>query len=774
MLRTLLSGVVPDVACTVVNPQIYRDLRFKRLHRKPPRLQLEGVPRAEVTVPISPTGALSDGVVYEDAANPASLMHLPRFRIRTTPTSYDQKIEPTPTGRWSVRFGVEPYPAEELGDHVRTPALAFTLPAAALSYEAPPLSRRLEATEILPDAQGYTIGFDVDLPGKDEVLWALSSEAGIRLSLSRAFTAAVPVASVAAEPTGAVVMTATGIQLLKMIQVLPTEPLPQTDPLHDPDPTVVSHVVRDFSILRDPSVVRDASVVSDMGIARHIGLLRGAAPAEGLRVVRDHRTRAGEIAADEAIPARRIRRMDAFDRFKDLTFDPGRVIVTEPVGIPAPETRYRVTPTVLVHDCLLRLLPASHPDIFQGVDAQAPTFRTVRVSHPAVGPTSRSHVYFQDERRPEVFVYLPDEFVLARTESAPIRPALVFRVAQGGSEAETRTSMTLRLRPRTDPTRLEAAAVELGRLIPPPLTGQPAAQPVLEPLQADATLNLNLPPDAVLEAPPLDLINGFMAEVDFGFAQFQDVFAALASADELGTLLRGTVEVEVGTDDGARSSGRAFVPVDIRFGSAGGDVLTVDESVGTGGGVALTVRNSSESPVRIDALPLRMTRGDSATVPAAAAVTFPVDLAASAELSFEVTPSAPLDGDGEVDVLVDLSRVVPLPDAEAILALTLDERIAQTGARTVTVLTTAHKLAGGGDPVRDIFVEFEGGLGPPAHVSADQMQTTASVPVPLVDVLLRRDSGPYRFRQTILRDSGDQRDTDWRSTDASALIVPLA
>lgn len=785
------------------------DLRFQRLIRNPFGAQPEGVPRSEVGVPISPSGSLSDSVVYEDAADPAHLLHLPRFRVRRSQTSHDIRFTPTATGRWSLRFGVEPYAAEELGDHQRTPALAFSVSAAALSYAAPPLDKRIEASEVLPDADGFTIGFDVDLPGRDEVLWAISSEGGIRLSLSRSFTVAVPVVSAPSAPVGAVEVVGGDLRLLHAIPVqLADDLVPQIFvPIEIAEPPVVEHqpepiqpeVVLHHEAIVQPEVVMQPEIAlhttvfaPQMAFLANPGVVHQlkptvAEPAAGVMAHMLHLPLAKLSAADTAvsvadevvggprlIPLKRKFRPEGLELFRDLTFDPGRVIVTEPAGDPTPETRYRVTPTVLVTESVIRLQPAAHPDLFGGVDTQAPAFRSVRFSYPPEGPGSRSHVYFQDERHPNVFFYLPDEFVLGRTESLPIRPALVFRVEQGEVESEARATVTVRLRPRVVPARLEAAAVELDRLIPPPLAGESRAAVTLEPVQADSVLTLALPAGGELDVPPLDLVNGFVAEVEFPFAQFQDVFASLASADEIATLMRGTVEVGIEEGDGARTTGRALVPVDIRFGSAGGDVLTVAESATTGGGVALTVRNSSESPVRIDGLPVRMTRGGAMLTATTEGLSLPLELAAGAEISFVVKPTAPAEGgDGELDVLVDVTQVVPLPDAQAILALTLDQRIAQMSARTVTVLTTANKLAGEGDTVHDVFVEFDSGLGAPSHVNAEQLQTTARVPVPLVDVLLRRDSGPYRFRQTVLRASGDQRDAEWRTSDASLLVVPV-
>ena len=51
-----------------------------------------------------------------------------------------------------------------------------------------------------------------------------------------------------------------------------------------------------------------------------------------------------------------------------------------------------------------------------------------------------------------------------------------------------------------------------------------------------------------------------------------------------------------------------------------------------------------------------------------------------------------------------------------------------------------------------------------------------NVPVPLIDVLLRRDTeGTYRFRQTVVyKLSGRTVKSEWRDDDSGVLVVPRA
>ena len=49
------------------------------------------------------------------------------------------------------------------------------------------------------------------------------------------------------------------------------------------------------------------------------------------------------------------------------------------------------------------------------------------------------------------------------------------------------------------------------------------------------------------------------------------------------------------------------------------------------------------------------------------------------------------------------------------------------------------------------------------------------VPVPLIDILLGRSAGSYRYRQTLFLSSGEQiADDAWRSSDRGLLGVPVS
>jgi hypothetical protein len=148
-----------------------------------------------------------------------------------------------------------------------------------------------------------------------------------------------------------------------------------------------------------------------------------------------------------------------------------------------------------------------------------------------------------------------------------------------------------------------------------------------------------------------------------------------------------------------------------------------------------------------------------------------------ASVTLSIEPEQALPGTGPLDAIFDLSRVKSRPDPARILPLVLDESVAPECTRAVTVMTAADLLGDGTDPdqtVRLILLEFRGNRR--VTLDASRLQADVEVPVPLLDVLLRRDTeGTYRYRQTVIYKSGRQvLDPAWRQTDLGVLFVPVA
>jgi hypothetical protein len=150
-------------------------------------------------------------------------------------------------------------------------------------------------------------------------------------------------------------------------------------------------------------------------------------------------------------------------------------------------------------------------------------------------------------------------------------------------------------------------------------------------------------------------------------------------------------------------------------------------------------------------------------------------------LNFKVVPLQPSEvaepvGSAALEAVLDTSAVELLPDKEALLPLILDQSIDQETERMVMVKTTTGLLAGSGpqDAVALVVIEFRGNVN--VTLEANLLQQQVAVPVPLIDVLLNRDTeGVYRYRQTVVYQQGGRTQTgDWRESDLGVLIVPQA
>jgi hypothetical protein len=270
----------------------------------------------------------------------------------------------------------------------------------------------------------------------------------------------------------------------------------------------------------------------------------------------------------------------------------------------------------------------------------------------------------------------------------------------------------------------------------------------------------------------VDLAQGFLITERFALNDFQDVFAAMTTSS-VSSVLRGNVVVSTGL------AANDLVPVDIRFTDMEGELFSYEEQPAPSPGtLEVTLRNETESTLRIDQLPVWV-RQNEALIEArieGAGLSWPVELASQATLRFTVHPSQPLPGEGVVNAIFDTSSVRTIPDPEVILYLTLDPSGAQETDRLITVMTDVDILASVQAPeqaIRLILVEFRGNRQvtlKPAH-----LEEQVNVPVPLMDILLRKDTeGVYQFRQTIIYHSGRQAvDASWRESDSGLLFFPM-
>ena len=714
LMQPIHSAVLADVHLARIRPRLDR-IRPELF--QPEAEAAPGYTRSEATHPISPVAQPSDAVLFEDGKDPAKTYWLPRYRLRRDQGRYEIAQAEEADGLFTMRFGLEPFPAPELAAATAQPLphrLGVTLKYRAANSD---IEKQLPAAELAPDPRGHVLTLKLTLEERDSLLRAFRSDfAGAQLVLTRAIDVAVPLppATTSEQPKGAFRFERGALHAVRRV-----------------DPEMMR-----AAVLREPS-------------------------------------RAVEAAAFARVSGRTL------GRRRRAPFIGDGEVVDSPAPPPPPaEPRFADFSGILECAVSLRFDQADHPYLFPaGASTSAtPEFERILLRYPPDDPAGRVHAYFRAVSRPDRFYFLPDAFKLARTGEAPFTPALVFRVDEDETTGASHVELTCDIRPETDGKRLLAAKAGL-RAHVRVQGGSGPGDLVLEPLTARARLRLGLPRGGAVQmvdtAAEVDLANGFLLSERFTLEDFQDVFAAMASSS-VSTLLRGAVVVSTGlaADD--------HVPVDIRFTDMEGEMFTYAE-VGdpATGSVAVTLTNATESKLRLVALPVWLRRGADMVEGRLAGIDLsqPLELAPSAAFSFTVQPVLPLPGEGPADAVFDTSSVSSLPDPEALLRLTLDRSVAQESERTISVMTAPDVLASAEAPenaIRLIVVEFRGNKR--VTLDATTLQADVEVPVPLIDVLLRKDTeGLYKFRQTIIYKSGRQAvDPAWREGDLGVLFVPLA
>jgi hypothetical protein len=679
-----------------------------------------GDPRGQLTVPVSPVPNPADTTLFEEAADATHKLYLPRYRLRSQGGRYEIGVTAAEDGNWRLTVGLERYPAPEIGDQVQGAGELPHTCAIFFRYGAGPsntIEKTVDLTEMVEDAKGLAASTGLALAERDALLLALRTPAANpQLVVRRAISVAIHVSG--------------GGDSRPKFTI---RPLYFNRKVEIPPPAPVESI---------------AATVQPMLLAAAIRPARGNFQIQpfdgtdpGLRII--------DPVRHEPPIVRPVDRYETVDRVLDDLADPSPMLLD----------------------------PLLHPYVYEGSAAAggagAAEFRRIVLAHPPGQNGARFHAYLQDRSEPWVFYHLPDRFRLARSAAPPFLPQMVVRIAAPDGAIETAAvTIDYAVAPSVDAERLAAAATALKAEVP---AGARQAEPVLRPLQAAATLKLWVPGGAgpALRDQPdvaIDLANGFVHSLTVPLAGFRELYAA-AYARDASSLFSGQVAVETGL------AAPEAIPLEVRFADTEGDIFTLAEQPSTDGVVAVQMLNAIESRVRLRALPVRVRRGDSEAAGDIEGVSFdqPVELAPGASLSFTVRPRETLEGDGTLTALFDTSSAEVLPEPEAILPLISDTSVPAQYERQVEVMTVPDLLGDAADPAAILLInaEFQGGS--TVKLSRDSASGVAQVQLPLIDLLLGRDTqGKYRFRQQIVRRNGTQTaDPDWRESDFSLLVLPV-
>lgn len=684
----------------------------------------QGDTRDQVKIPIAPGPEPTDTMLFEDPSDASKKSYLPRYRLRQQGGRYEIGIAASQDGTWRLSAGLERFPAPELGAGVQGAAELPHDIAVFFRYGAGPsnsIEKRVDFNEVADDPKGVTVSVGLSLSERDNLLFALQTPAANpTLVVRRAITVAVKTAEQGAAPAAPPVLVAR------------------------PD----------------------------------LAVLARAQPAARMTMAAPPQAQPAAFAVQPEMMRMAIKPL-AVEALANAQL----VQPAQPVR-PAPVDRYRTVQRALddVADPEPFVLdPRLHPYLYDGAavgggGAKVSEFRRLTLAYPSGAPDARFHAYLQDKGEPWVFYYLPDSFKLARRDVAPFLPQMVVRIAApDGAIENASVTIDYMVEPWVDQERLKAAGAALKAEIPAAATQK--TDPELRPLQAKASLKMWVPGAggaalADQKDVAIDLANGFMHSLTLPLDGFRQLYAAAYSHDAT-SLFSGQVLVETGL------STPEPVPVEIRFADTQGEILSFGEQPSDADGtIAVRMKNDIESTVRLKSLPVRVRKGDQEVAADIEGIDFsvPIELVPGGEVSFTVKPEAALTGEGVLDAIFDTAPIEVVLDPEKILPLISDTSVPAQYVRQIDVMTMPELLGDAADPnsILLINVEFRGGGS--MKLSRDQAQGAAQVRLPLMDLLLGRDTqGKYGFRQQIIRKNGTQTvDPNWREADFSLLVLPIA
>lgn len=697
-----------------------------------------GLPRAQLTVPVAPSDALADTMVFEAPADATQRFYLPRYAVATQATDRGTQFRVRLTRQdpgTRISVVVQPSMAPEVASvapdaapltHDVTGVLSFEVPGGGMKREWVFTDRR-----DLPDGIELSVVVPA-LSDRDEVFNALTvASAGCTFTVRRTITVAVPTGTEPAQPG-----------------VRPRFPV-------------------DVPMQRFPRVGGgDGGVVQPQLVNWRRPPIR--IPLEQPPIDQPDPVRLARVDFARVDFARRGLALGSFRR----PFP----VEEEPAGQPTPgETLFRATTRSLDQQQTPTPFVFSkdvHPYIYGDITG-AGTQGGLVLEQLAFG--GRHHSYYFAAGRPEVVYYLPDAFKLARTPEAPHPPMMsVTFESNDGTPANTSTTVVFAASAVASPARLLDAARQLAAR-----AGVAVAGMDLQPFLADSsrlTLRVSLPGAAgsstVLDDARIDLRTALSAGFKLPLAAFQSMFDRLNGADP--RLFDGEVEVRLDRPDRAAEK----VPLVVNMGDLAGalvDVTPVRQAADPR--YQVTIANAIESPVRLDTVAALLPQSAGPLTaelqPSPAGTT----LAAGASLTATVVPERTPD---EPEVLPEVTIVdaTVTPDARALWDAICDDTTSYL-TREITVKAPAQLFAPGPDGSQILAVVIElgglaGGLTKTVELSADALSAPAAINAPIADLVLRTaDPGQYRYRVSTVR-ADRVTDGDWRTRSSEILWIVTA
>ncbi|KAM3093739.1 hypothetical protein ACKFKG_18485 [Phormidesmis sp. 146-35] len=413
--------------------------------------------------------------------------------------------------------------------------------------------------------------------------------------------------------------------------------------------------------------------------------------------------------------------------------------------------------------------PSLHPYIFSSITGNNTPFK----------PTLQQvngHSYYQDPVERHVFYYLPDSFKLVRRPESPHYPLLSIQFHPVGDSEDVRVTIGYWAYPYVNAARLETATSELTKKIPNPLPAGVTGV-VYQPLVAsNPRLYLGLPQSdgslAYQERPEVlvELRTGFRDSRTLSLEEFQAVYDAIFSPTT--QLFQG--QVQVSFPDGQHTE---IIPFTAQMNDLVGEKFDYSKEIDLAtGSIRATLKNAIESPIRINQLTAKITHDNAQVngVISLLSIPLPAVLPPGESLSFTVTPASMIAGSSSPQVTFDLSGVEVLADSKAIWDKIVLPQSTMTYKRKISVNTTQSTF---GDRIDVISVDLKLGttINFTRDVSLDANGVQTSVTTPIRDLILHEaDSGIYEYRSLVILKDGTRVEdpaNQWRSETSETLWI---
>jgi hypothetical protein len=419
---------------------------------------------------------------------------------------------------------------------------------------------------------------------------------------------------------------------------------------------------------------------------------------------------------------------------------------------------------------------SAHPYVYRAALDAAPG--AGRLEQHRVRHGDRTHRYFQDPYKRNLFYYIPDAYRIPRADRGAHAPMLRVRVKGGDDPQQVKMVTDYVAVSVVDPDRLEKAKEPLTAKVPPGFGDPEFERFEVRPERLRYLVRLPQDGGGIAEAPAGAEATLELRSIKHTFTldptSFQDVFQTLCGA--ISTAFEGRIELTLDGDEQPD-----YIPVLTRSEDFAGDVfeLAAPKKVKAPAGADVTLRNVIESPIRLTDVHASIVE-DGAEHPATldgADPVAPLELKAGASATLHVSlAEAGANGvEGAVRVAADAEVVL---DHDALWNAILDPTSPIGWRRALTVDGTT--LFESSD-ARAVRVEFD------THDRPVELTRTAPsvdtwLAMPIADFVLGRvDDGdkevPFRYSCTVVDpppSDGAKPDPNWLDGSFPKIYASLA